>query len=152
MFRTATASLSLVLGFYLAAPHPAAADALTSRDDFVNLANNTIAMGNKHGVVTTKPECAEYGCSTDTVFQNQGTWYAVSYIWGNGPDKGPDHLVIQLCAGNPNEGDGQHRTCYDSDGKIWLDKMAGGEFHADRILRPEIPAWRAAATPNYVQH
>jgi hypothetical protein len=86
------------------APH--AYDVLTSRADFMHFAGETVIMAQRQGKDLSPVECDNDGCSKDVAFQPGGTsadgeWVSVSYVWGNGPGKGPDHFVVLLCMGPP---------------------------------------------------
>jgi hypothetical protein len=118
-------------------------DLSNSRADFLDFAKELSAMGARQGHPLSAEECDQDGCSRDTNFQPDGNqWVSVSYIWGNGPGKRPDHRIVLICSGKPS--DYPYRTCYNSDGMIFRQKIDGGQFHLEKIIRNELPSWKYA--------
>jgi hypothetical protein len=122
-------------------------DVTQSRADFLHFTNELRLMADRQGHPLSAKECDVNGCSKDVVFQPQPgdaeQWVSVSYIWGNGPDKGPDHFVALVCAGQAS--DYPYRMCYNSDGAIFRQKLVNGEFHLESFVRRPVPAWVAEA-------
>ena len=106
-------------------------DIVNSRDDFLAFTKLVVTLATRQGVQPEKT-CDQNGCETSYVTKIAADFVRVDIETYTGK---PD--VVVFCKGNAN--DGPYRSCNDSNGRIYREKLIDGEFRLETVQRMSWP-------------